>query len=113
MPTTLTDSAIEKSTYILTVSFTDEDGNAVTPNDGTTWTLTDDNGEVINSRRDVAIVEASSVEIVLSGNDLQALDSADPWRKLIVEGTYDSNAGNNLPFKDEVKFPFVDLAAVK
>jgi hypothetical protein len=112
MPTTLTASAIEKGTYFITVSFIDEDGNAVTPNAGVTWTLTDSNGVVINNRKNVGITEAASVDIVLSGDDLQAVDSADPWRKLLIEGTYDSDAGDDLPFKDEVKFPFIDLAAV-
>ncbi len=69
MPATLTTNAVEKSTYIVTAAFTDEDGDAVTPNAGLVWTLTDMNGVVINSREDVSISPDTSVDIVLSGND--------------------------------------------
>lgn len=106
MSTTLTTSAIEKSTYVITCAFKNEDNEAVIPNSGLTWTLTDLNGVVINSRENVAISSASTVYIVLSGNDLQIINSAKSSedRLITVEGTYNSDLGTNLPIKQVVRF---------
>jgi hypothetical protein len=109
MPTVLTTKAVEKSTYIVTASFTDEDGNAATPN-ALTWTLTDGSGNVVNERSDVVIAPSSSVEIVLQGDDLATTLSS--VRYLTLEGNYDSDAGSNLPIKDEVRITIEDLEAV-
>jgi hypothetical protein len=117
MPTefSVSQAAIEKSTFIVTVSFTDEDGNSVTPNAGLSWSLTKaDRKTIINNREDVVIaVPAASVTIVLQGDDLVVEDDQDPsWRYLVIEGTYDSPLGNDLPFKDHLRFPVVDVAKV-
>lgn len=112
MPSTLTTKAVEKSTYIVTAAFTDDDGVAVVPNTPLTWTLTDRDGAVINNRDAVAITPAASVEIVLSGDDLAVPDTADLVRYVTIEGTYDSDAGSNLPIKDQVKFAVSNLVAV-
>lgn len=116
MATRITTKATEESTYIITVSFTDEDGNAVTPN-SIVWTLTDLDGTVINSREDVSIGSpASSVDIVLSGDDLQ-VQSSESGRKYVsrlftVEAVYDSNAGSDLSLKDDAVFDIDCLAVV-
>jgi hypothetical protein len=109
--TVLSDHAKEEGAFTITASFTDEDDQAVTPNDGLVWHLTDKDGNVINSREDVALVEASSIDITLSGDDL-AFQAAEAGlekvlRILTLEGTYNSSKGSNLPLKDEVKF-YVD-----
>jgi hypothetical protein len=61
----------------------------------------------------VALVPATSVRIVLQGNDL-AIGS--PYfgnrRALLVEYTYDSSAGSNLPGKDVLYFEVQPLAGV-
>ena len=98
MPTNLTEHAIEKSTYIVTIYFYDEDGNAVTPNN-IHWKLTDILGNVINDRNDVEETPAESIDIVLSENDLV---SDDKQIVLCIWGTYNSSIGNDLPLKDEV-----------
>ncbi len=109
----LTDEAIEESTYIVTVAFTDEDDDAVIPNAPLVWTLTDMAGNVINSREDVSITPASSIDIVLSGDDLEVFDDGGLDNRLVtVQGTYNSDAGNNLPLKDEVVFPIRRLVVV-
>ena len=79
-----------------------------------TWTLTDKNGNVINSRSAVAISPASSVNIVLGGDDLalQPGESGDTERHLTVAGTYYSNTGSDLPLKSACKFVIEDLAGV-
>jgi len=117
MPTewSISEAVNEKGTAVIEVRFVDEDGQAVTPKTGT-YTLTDDEGNVVNSRQDVAISNlASSVNIVLSGDDLQISSgfsgSAD-WRILTVEITYDSNYGTDLPQKDTLKFAVNNLTAV-
>jgi len=112
MPTLLTTHADEKSTYVVTAAFTDEDGNAVTPNT-LTWALTDSDGTVINDRDDESISPDTSVDIVLSGDDLQIVDSSDDGvRILTVEGTYNSDAGSGLPLKESCKFIVDNLVAV-
>ena len=111
MPTTIETQAVEGSTYVITAAFTDEDGSPVTPNAGLVWRLTDEDGTVINSREDVALTPATSVTIVLHGNDL-ALTGGTAWRIVTIEGTYDSSLGNNLELKDQVRFPLFNLPAV-
>ena len=111
MPTKLTTDAIEEGTYVITAAFTDEDGDAVTPNAGLVWSLTDGQGNVINSRENVAITPATSVTIVLTGDDL-AIGTNKTHRVLLVEGTYDSTLGSNLPLKDQATFDICDLVKV-
>jgi len=103
-------NAIEDSTYVVTAAFTDEDGNDVTPNT-VTWTLTTTNGTVINSRQDVSETPGTSVDIVLSGDDL-AIGSNGQHRILTVEATYDSSYGTDLPLKARCSFKIESLVAV-
>ena len=111
MPTNLSDRALEEGTYIVTATFTDEDDASVIP-DSITWTLTDKNGTVINSREDVSVATpATAVDIVLSGDDL-AVTSTGTLRILTVEAVYDSDAGLDLPLKDEARFHVTDLKNV-
>lgn len=111
MPVYLSPNAVEQSTYAITVAFTDEAGNPVTPNAGATWTLTDSNGNVINELEDVGFTEDDTITIVLSGADLTLVDN-DKERVLTVQCTYDSDLGNDLSFKQEVRFFIDDLVNV-
>jgi len=105
MPTELTVRAVEGSTYVVTAAFTDEDENDVTPNE-LTWTLTDRYGNTINEREDEEITPDTSVDIVLTGDDLQVSDDEKVTVLTVtVEGTYNSDLGNNLPIKDKCTFP--------
>lgn len=105
-------TAQEKSTLVVTVAFTDENGDAVTPT-AATWTLTDGQGAVINSRSAVAISSLStSVTIVLSGDDLAISDPDVLDRVLLVEATYNSSAGSGLPAKKEYSFNVNNLLGV-
>lgn len=113
MPTKLTVKANEKSTFVIEARFADENGAAVTPNSGLVWTLTDAAGKVINNKASVAIAPASTVTIVLSGNDLAAGQLDDLRRVLTIEGTYNSSLGNNLPLKDQAEFSLYNLVAVQ
>ena len=111
MPTTLTTHAVERSTFVVTASFTDENGEPVTP---TTlqWTLTDLEGNVINNRSQVSITPSSTVDIVLSGDDLALQGDSPEMRVLTIEGTYNSTLGTGLPLKESVKFIVDNLVAV-
>lgn len=110
--TVLTDKAQEEGTYIITLTYYDEDNNAVTPNT-VTWDLTDVNGKVINSRSSVSISSPStSNDVVLQGDDLRIIRKDRLGRRMTVEYTYDSDAGSDLPGKAEIYFeiePFTNV----
>jgi len=109
MPTELNTNAVELSTYQVTFSFTDEAGTAVTPN-ALTWTLTAADGTVINSRENVSVpTPAASTTITLSGDDLSLPAGLGKTRHLTVVGTYDSDAGSDLPIKDAAIFDVTNL----
>ena len=95
------ESATERGTYVITASFYDESEAAVTPN-SVTWTLTDGYGKVVNSRSAVAATPSTSVDIVLSGDDLD-LDDGEQ-RILRVDADYDSTYGSGLPLISSVSF---------
>jgi len=65
---------MEGSTFTLEVEVTNSSGVAVTPTAGT-WTLTDRDGSVINSRSNIAITPLGEVMTVnLAADDLEILD---------------------------------------
>ena len=113
MSTTITSVLpVEEGTAVVTIAFKDEDGSAVTPS-AATWTLTDGDGTVINSRNQVAIGSlAASVNVVLKGDDLSLAAGSGTTRKFLVEYTYTSNLGSGLPGKAQLIFSIEDLAAV-
>jgi len=108
MATLLSERAQQQSTIIITVSFADENGKAVTPT-SVTWSLTDTSESIINSRDDVSITPATSVDIVLSGDDLtlSATEKIAGKRWLIVKAIYNSDYGTGLYMKDSAVF-YVD-----
>ena len=109
-------NARDRGSYIEQVDFTDESGAAVTPISAT-WSLTDGNGAIVNSRQDVTITGlASTVYIALSGDDLAYAPSGsrtDNQRILVVKATYLSSlTGTQLPKNNAVKFNISDLPDV-
>lgn len=112
MTTRLEEPAPEEGTYVIQLSFFDEDGDAATPNVAT-WTLTDGKGAVVNGREAVSITPAQVVNVVLRGDDL-ALggDYFGRARKLLVSWTYDSDLGDDLPMNEEVTFRIDDFVKV-
>ena len=112
--TTLSKQAAEDGSFIIQATFKDEDDVAVIPNAGLIWSLTDKDGTVINSREDVSIVSASTINIVLSGDDLQIVDQdcSEEERRVIVEGAYDGSLGSDLPIKSVAVFMVVNLIKV-
>lgn len=115
MPTTITSEyAIEQSTFVVSVAFTDSAGDPVIPNSGLAWKLTDKSGTVINSRSSVEITPDSTVSIALTGDDLAMQDGEGRTAKrvLTVSGTYDATEGSGLSIKDECIFTLRNLIAV-
>jgi hypothetical protein len=73
-PEILRTIAEEEGTYIVDVSFLDEDDLPVTPV-SINWTLTTLDGVIVNDRNKVDVAApASTVALVLSGNDLKLLE---------------------------------------
>ncbi len=102
----------EKSTYVVTCTFYDETDIKVTPK-ACTWTLTDLNGNVINSRSAVSLPVVSGVAtIVMTGDDLAIASSRDGRRKLLIAATYDSTNGTDLSLKKEYNFTITNLSSV-
>lgn len=112
MTTTVLGSLItENGSSLIQVAFTDATGTAVTPTSAT-WTLSTSAGEPINNRTDVVIGSLStSVDIVLSGDDL-AIGENGIDRILTVEWVYNSSIGDSLPGKAELYFALADLVNV-
>ncbi|HUW12750.1 MAG TPA: hypothetical protein VM537_23690 [Anaerolineae bacterium] len=109
MPTTLTTWATEDSTYLVIASFTDESESAVVPN-SITWSLADKDGTTINARSAVAVaVPAASINILLSGDDLEAAGSEATSLLLTVNAVYDSDLGEDLPLIAQCWIPIHGL----
>ena len=105
--------APEQGTYIVQVTCLDENNAPVVPNAGLNWTLTDAKGTVVNSRSGVVLTPASTFNIVLSGEDLAMGGSYfKRARKLLVQGTYDSTLGSNLPFSAEMTFNIANFVGI-
>ncbi len=109
----LTEKVNEESTAILRVTFTDSDGNAVIPQSAT-WTLSDRDNEVVNGKSDVTISQlASTVDILLKGDDLKLPFPRERVRRVLVKAIYDSSTyGNDLPFNEEFEFTITDLRSL-
>lgn len=109
MPSNLTVNPNEESTLAVTATFTDEASQEIMPVT-LSWKLTDEDGNVINSRSSVSITPATSVTVVLSGDDLALQNSSDEGhRAILFIGTYDSSLGNGLPLNDEARFIIENL----
>lgn len=111
MPSILTTTATEQSTYVVSVAFTDETGASVVPS-AVAWTLSDVEGNVVNSRSAVSVTPAASIKIVLSGDDLAVNSTAGNIRKLYIAATYNSSNGIGLLFKDEATINIDELVNI-
>jgi hypothetical protein len=68
---------------------------------------------VINSRTKVSVTPASTVYIVLQGDDLALSGtSVSAIREVRVSGSYDSAHGNNLPYNRAVRFEILNMLGV-
>jgi hypothetical protein len=99
------DVANEGSSFYPTISFLDENGQAMTP-DTLKWKLTDPSGNVVNGRSEVTESSPStSLTIALGGADLDVLGDHTAARILTLWGTYTSSThGAGRPFTFQVMF---------
>lgn len=102
----------EQSTGVFDCVFTDENGDAVTP-DSVKWTITDNNDNIINEREQVDVVSlGTTITITIFGDDLKLSDYevgeyAD--RYIVIEGTYTSDLGAGLPTTEHAFFQVKNL----
>jgi hypothetical protein len=102
---------LERSTIALVASFRDENDDLVTPQ-AITWTLTDGDGNVINSREDQSVSPANTITIVLSGDDLSLASGDDGRRQVVIHGTYDGDLGADLPVVGLLEFTVRNIPGV-
>ncbi|KKM69812.1 hypothetical protein LCGC14_1447050 [marine sediment metagenome] len=105
----LTDEAVETSNITIIATFKDEDKTIIDVSDlgSITWSLTDLDNNVVNSRENIAITTANPLTLTLEGNDLiiMAGENSSPVdRAVTFITTYDSSYGSNIPLKEEVRF---------
>jgi hypothetical protein len=113
-PEILRTIAEEEGTYIVDVSFLDEDDLPVTPV-SINWTLTTLDGVIVNDRNKVDVAApASTVALVLSGNDLKLLEhtTSFSWRLLTIKASYNSDLAPGLPLHGAVRFKVRNLRLV-
>lgn len=83
----------ESGVIVLTIAFEDENGDPITPT-AAVWSLHDWEKAIVNDREDVAISSLdTSVEIVLSGDDLDLGASDNGLRYFSCAYTYVSDLG--------------------
>jgi len=111
MPLYINEEAFEESTFILSVSGFDENEYSVMPKT-ITWSLSNISGVIINSREDVVETPATTVYIVLSGDDLAITDDSDTVRMVTIKATYDSNLGSDLPLVEDYRFKINKVRAI-
>lgn len=99
---------LDGSTKVVAVSFFDEALAAMTPT-SVTWSLYDEDGAIVNNRSDVVAIPATTVNIVLSGNDVVFV-SPTSQRILVVEAVYTGVYGVGLPLKDYFKFTVLPIS---
>jgi hypothetical protein len=100
----------DQGLLVISLGFSDHDSEAVTPT-AAIWSLTDEHGNVINERLDVAISPlAAAVDIALSGDDLKYSDGAK--RIFTLEWTYVSDLGT-LSDRDQCEFAIENLVKAK
>jgi len=106
-------AAEARSTYVVSVSFYDEDGVAAVPT-AIHWALKDGDLEVVNGRSNERVaVPASAVNIVLYEDDLALNDSDAEYevRYLIITSTYNSTLGSGLPLVGVLEFKVLNTFA--
>ncbi len=103
--------ALERSTIAVTASFRDENDELITPT-GITWSLTDGDGNVVNSRDAVVISPDNMVTIVLTGDDMALTAGDDGRRQVVVRAVYSGDLGSGLPIVGIIEFTIRNIPGV-
>lgn len=108
----LVEKAKEKSSYVVTCTFSDENGTSVVPV-SVNWSLRDSNGAIVNNRSSVSVTPATTISVLLSGNDLVFTPITKNIRYFTIEAIYNSvDLGNSLPLNDECSFEIDPLVGI-
>lgn len=110
----LTTQPNEEGTAVFSVSPTDEDGNALVfaQLGNPQWQMSTTDGTVIEGC-EYSDSSMSSLEFVVSGDQLSILDSDDTGvRILTFKATYNSSSGSDLPLHAECKFKIQNLVGI-
>jgi len=105
----ITITPAENGTAKVTATFTDEANNPVTPIN-IRWSLSDNQGTIINSRHNVSVTPASTTTWLLSGADLAIANVNKRDRLLTILAHYNSTLGSNLPLNVQVSFTIEKFA---
>ena len=101
----------EKGSGAIGASFTNLNDEPVTPNTFK-WTLSDLEGNIINNRSEVLVTPASTVWVLLKGDDL-LINSSKNRRTFTIQGTFelvlDGVTYSNTPYTVEYEFGLRDL----
>ena len=101
--------AREENSYTISMQFKDEDGTTCTA-ETLTWTLTDMDGNIINSRDGESVTPSSTTETVtLTPSDTTIVAGQSNERLFLAEWTYDSDYGTGLTGKKQAIFIIDDL----
>lgn len=106
--------AIEESTYIINLTFTDEDGGSVTTKGRVVWQLLSLISGSLSTIATGSTAATASADIVLSGSDLDLFTGENNYglRLFDVATTYDSSLGSDLPLRDGVRFLVDNLGSI-
>ena len=113
-PDILEKIAEEEGSYFIKFNFRDENEDAVVPT-SIKWTLTTNDGEVVNSRSSVDVTSPTAEWwLALSGEDLQLLEqkASYSWRIVTIKALYDSTHGDDMPLNKAVRFKVRNLRMV-
>lgn len=104
MPVTLDDHAKEQGSFLVNHTFLDLSGTAVTPST-ITWSLSDRDGNIINSREDESYTpSAENFNVVLEGDDLVLGDPDDNIRIVTINAVFTDPTYGAKPYIEEIRF---------
>lgn len=103
----------EKSTFTITVSWKDGDGNLISL-DSLKWSLVKSNGTIVNDREQEEVTNPDDEQkITLSGDDLAILDGEELEKRwLITEATFTDNDGTTRPLTGSYQFYVKNLRKI-
>lgn len=112
MTTQLSIKPTEKGTAVVTISPKDEAGVVLSVGDliSPQWQLMRIDGTIVNERSFANSSPMSSLEIVLTGDDLAIFGVRESGRRIFsFQAQYDSDAGTGLYLTAEVEFTIQEL----
>lgn len=107
-------TAVEGGSVFVTAAFTDRNGDAVTP-DSVTWSLCDDDGNIINSREDESVTPGESVTFLVSGDDLPWVGSYPTeiyFLHVLIKIVYDEVDEDGVPQNQEKRIAVTNARCI-